>query len=224
MTVMTATAPEFFGTDTIEDNSARTDLSFWSRLAQSLHMSARLANSTDPHITESIVASSATSLLEVTQPVYNVEKAIEAARTRSVEAFESFKVQFLNALKCEPFEDGVPHPAETVIQGALAESPYSILQWTHAIFQEHYSIQPLLAATILRIIGRLPRHQVGEAGLSMAQNSLKHQDVGVRLSAVRALESWGGQRALGILITHLACEPQKWLVKYIEQVIKDLTS
>ena len=127
--------------------------------------------------------------------------------------------EFTDLLQCEPIEDGYVHPAEHFIEECLKSSQLNADHWISAT----YEVTPLLAASVLRLLGRFPSHLVGEWGLVMAMHGLSHREIDVREAAVRALERWGGDQACEALKARIDAEPTSWLAAYMTQVIKDVS-
>ncbi len=134
---------------------------------------------------------------------------------------ESFRIEVVELLREEPIEDGVAHPAETIIEECLAKCGASCLRTMVRAFEEYVDRRPSISASILRCIGRLDLDQAGDWGMRVARQGLSHQDIEVREAAVRALEGWGDRESLGLLGRHRDSVP--WMNDYVQQVIADLT-
>lgn len=147
----------------------------------------------------------------------------ELADVESLKAQESFKSELISALRAEHIEDGMSHPAEDIIRSAFERSPEVALQWTQSLFVDNYYKRPAIAGAILRLLGRLPYSLAGSTGTLLTIGGLIHQEIQVRDSAVRALESWGESSSRVVLENHVDKEPAPRLAKYIRQVIKDLS-
>lgn len=140
---------------------------------------------------------------------------------RPKHAYKSFRSKLISTLVDEPIEDGVTHPAEHVIDEALRTNSWECRDWLSRALVEHYQTRPSISASIVRCVGRLEYDRVGNWGMRVADDALRHKDVEVREAAVRALEAWGGCEALGVLRRHR--DTEAWLNEYVQQVIVDLT-
>lgn len=167
------------------------------------------------------------TLAEVVERTWNFhlsiarDRAQSAASTQLGHQYNSFRSRLVATLRDEPIEDGVAHPAELVIAKVLYKNPSACLNWLSRALDEHKVTQPSLAASIIRCIGRLEYDQVGGWGMRVADDALRHGSVEVREAAVRALEAWGGRKALEKLRNHHDKRP--WLDDYVQQVIVDLS-
>src|SRR5262249_51808254 len=128
----------------------------------------------------------------------------ESTDAELLKAQENFRSELIGALRTEHIEDGITHPAETIVQGALEKNPVTAIQWIQSFFTSNYYKRPTMAGAILRLIGRLPYNLVGFTGMLIAVAGLTHQEVQVRDSAVRALESWGEPSSQIALENHVA--------------------
>jgi len=124
-------------------------------------------------------------------------------------------------LKNEAVEDGYFHPAEWLIEDSLKLSKFDPNHWVYTAYSKNIDTEPALAACVLRLLGRFPRSEVGEWGMLLAIHGLSHRDIKVRDASVRALERWGGRKALDALKVCVDIEPTPWLAAYIRQVIRD---
>ena len=136
-------------------------------------------------------------------------------------SYKRFRNELIATLRDEPIEDGVAHPAELVIAKVLCKNPSACKNWLSRALDEHQVTYASLGASIVRCIGRLEYDQVGAWGMGVADDALRHGSVEVREAAVRALEAWGGRKALEILRNHHDKRP--WLDDYVQHVIADLS-
>lgn len=136
-------------------------------------------------------------------------------------SYKRFRNELIATLRDEPIEDGVAHPAELVIAEVLCKNPSACKNWLSRALAEHQVTHASLAASIVRCIGRLEYDQVGAWGMGVAGDALRHGSVEVREAAVRALEAWGGRKALEKLRNHHDKRP--WLDDYVQDVIADLS-
>ena len=150
-----------------------------------------------------------------------VQHVPSSALTQAEHRYERFRNRLIAALLDEPIEDGVTHPAEHVIDEALRKNSSECRDWLSETMVEHYQTRPSIGASIVRCIGRLESDRVGNWGMHVADDALRHKDVEVREAAVRALEAWGGCEALSMLRSHR--DSVAWLNEYVNQVIADLS-
>lgn len=136
-------------------------------------------------------------------------------------SYNRFRNELIAILRDEPIEDGVTHPAEAVIAGVLCKNTSACKNWLSRALEEHKVTHPSLAASIVRCVGRLEYVQVDAWGMGVADDALRHGSVEVREAAVRALEAWGGRKALEMLRNHHDKRP--WLDDYVQDVIADLS-
>jgi len=143
-------------------------------------------------------------------------------RTEPDRSERVFRNSLIRTLEDDPIEDGVPHPAEGLIDKAMTVNVTACLDWLARAFTEYSSARPATCAALVRCIGRIKYDRVGSWGLGIARVAIKHIDIEVRESAVRALEAWEAPMSLSILRSHT--EPDGWLADYIRRVIADMSS
>ena len=139
--------------------------------------------------------------------------------TDITENFLKLERELDTAFEEMPFEDGVSHPAEVVLEDAFRSVGNSNpSKWFLQMIQDKR--EPYLTSSILRCLGRL---QIGnsEWRTKIVKEALANNDVEVRDAAVQAAESWGNSDVLEVLKKHTENIP--WLRSYINGVIKDLT-
>jgi hypothetical protein len=129
-----------------------------------------------------------------------------------------FEDQLRGMFIAEPIEDGFTHPAQALIERALEQNEPQASEWIQSFVRAE---PPSFAAAALKCVGRLSAPGSEHWRMSLAEQSLKHEDSGVRDEAVQALESWGGKWSIEILKEHH--EPRPWLRDYIQRVIRDLS-
>lgn len=132
----------------------------------------------------------------------------------------------ISSLSEAPVEDGMVHPAETLIAAGLSQTPPSIDIGTRLaeLFTDARHRRPSLAAGLLRIVGRQPIDAVAPWGTHLASIALQDPDIEIRDAAVRAMEAWGDRRAVGLLQSRSECEPDPWLRACMLGVVKDLSA
>lgn len=141
---------------------------------------------------------------------------------QSVAQSENFKIILISTLLDEAIEDGVGHPAESVIREGLATNRLANWDVLTEILTTNYDSRPSLCASLIRCFGRLERKLVGKWGLIEVERALLHSDAEVRDAAIRALEEWGGEESRRILCDHNDCE--SWLDEFARQVVRDLSN
>ena len=124
-----------------------------------------------------------------------------------------------SAFEDEPFENGMDHPADQIVDDALRSSrDEGILEQLGALCLDIE--RPSFASSILRCLGR--QTDIGNAAwrAGIVRDALAADDVEIRDAAVHAAEFWGGTEIVDALISHN--DPVPWLRDYIREVIDDL--
>ena len=132
---------------------------------------------------------------------------------------ERLAYRLRSAFGIEPFENGMDHPADQIIENALRSSgSQRILDWLGAFSLDTEC--PNFASSVLRCLGR--QIHIGTAAwrAELVRNALATDDIEIRDAAVQAAESWGGLEVVNVLMLH--SEPESWLQEYILEVIDDL--
>ena len=119
-----------------------------------------------------------------------------------------------------PLVDGINHPAELIVDEALAPANgkrflAELRKWSLDI------ANPGFASSVLRCLGRT-NPGTSAWRIKIVRSALNADDVEVRDAAVQAAESWGDPEILGVLENHVEAIP--WLRDYIEDVVDDLKS
>lgn len=119
-----------------------------------------------------------------------------------------------------PLEDGIGHPAESVIQEALLSTADRLL--AAEILREFClnPTRPVFGASILRCLGRLPEAGTSEWREQLVRDALKADNLEVRDAAIQAAESWGGNGMAAVLRKH--DEPDAFLRHYQYKVADNL--
>ncbi|MDE2887391.1 MAG: hypothetical protein OXR72_04195 [Gemmatimonadota bacterium] len=124
-----------------------------------------------------------------------------------------------SAFEDEPFENGMDHPADQMIEDALRSArDERILEQFAALCLDIE--RPSFSASILRCLGRQTEIANATLRAGVVRNALATDDVEIRDAAVHAAEFWGGTEIVDALISHN--EPVPWLRNYIREVIDDL--
>lgn len=132
---------------------------------------------------------------------------------------KKLEISLYSAFEDEPFENGMGHPADQIIEDALRSSRDERIL-------EHFSAlcldieRPSFASSILRCLGR--QTEIGNATwrAGLVRDALGLDDIEIRDAAVHAAEFWGGTEIVDTLNSHN--EPVPWLRDYIREVIDDL--
>lgn len=151
-----------------------------------------------------------------------MEVSVGAGRTDTRdsrnESVERFADRLRGAFESEPFEDGMDHPADEVLESGLrSQERAPNLDWLASLYDGVES--PTFIASVLRCLGR---HDPGTTGwkVGVVRRALAHDHLEVRDAALRAAESWAGVAMVRVLREHR--EPVAWLAGSIDQVVSDL--
>lgn len=136
---------------------------------------------------------------------------------------ESFTQKLILSFEREVLEDGLLHPAEFIIEDVLKVYKHSAPEWINDLYTQYISINSTISANILLTISRLKVDMVVPWGYKIVDQALKEQDIEIREAAVRAVESWGGEKGLQLLKSYVDSEPIKWLADYTKKIIKELS-
>ncbi len=132
---------------------------------------------------------------------------------------ERFAASLRSVFETDPLEDGVTHPAEEIIGGALRSTDgRRVLGWLESFSRD--AAQPDFAASVLRCLGRQERPGEPPWRAEVVETALDSDDVRIRDAAVQAAESWGGPDMRDILRAH--SESARWLRDHIRDVVVDL--
>ena len=136
-----------------------------------------------------------------------------------IEKQNKLAISLYSALEAEPFENGMDHPADQIIENALRSTrDERILEQFGGLCLDIE--RPSFASSILRCLGR--QTNIGNAAwrAGLVRDALATADIEIRDAAVQAAESWGGAEIVNILIAHN--EPEPWLRDCIPEIIDDL--
>lgn len=130
---------------------------------------------------------------------------------------EQLDAKLTRAFEDTPIEDGINHPAERIIDEALASGEGRRVLERLGQFAIDAD-RPELAASVLRCLGRQhPATAAWRAGV--VRSALRANDVQVRDAAAQAAESWGGPEVRQALRSHHETVP--WLRAYIADILDD---
>lgn len=123
------------------------------------------------------------------------------------------------SLDAEPLEDGMDHPAESVIATALdSENPDAVLRWIRSFCLD--SSNPAFAAAVFVCVARQPGVGTARWREELVRGGLAVDEVEVRDAAMQAAEYWADPGFLHVLSAH--AEPVGWLDEYRRGVMGDL--
>ena len=120
------------------------------------------------------------------------------------------------AFQLEPFEDGIEHEAERILESAL-QSGETFL-WVYEFCTD--VSRPVFAASLLSCLGRLVSPGTPEWRSQLIRAAVNADNVEIRDAAVVAVHLWRDEDLVTILAEHR--EPETWLRDYIEVVMKAL--
>ena len=180
-------------------------------LARRLVLDRALAGSTD--------VTMVTGLFPMHVDIAGFEKATTLQTPVGNREQERLAVMLRAAFETEPFEDGMDHPADQIIENALRSTENQrILDWFSALSLD--AKHPSLASSVLRCLGRQTHIGTAAWRAELVRDALAKDDIEIRDAAVQAAESWGGQEVVDVLISH--DEPEQWLRECIPEIIGDL--
>ena len=125
------------------------------------------------------------------------------------------------SFEAEPLEDGMDHPAEDIIDGAIRSTDDDhVFDWLYraCLDAEH----PTFSASVLRCLGRQMRPGTVLWRTELVRKALTADDVEIRDAAVQVAEFWGGLDIRDQLKIRVQTEPLQWLRNYMQDVIEDL--
>ena len=132
---------------------------------------------------------------------------------------ERFATALWMSFESEPVEDGMEHPADTIIVDAYrSANGRHVFNWLKS-FSTNAS-QPRFAASVLRCIGRIDNFGTVSWRVGVIRDCLAIDEVEIRDAAVQAAELWADVEVVGVLRFHL--EPESWLREYILDVADEL--
>ena len=185
-----------------------------------------LAVARGPARTNCIILSVLNEVYENTQIVGILEHLRSVRRFRSLidvktsdqEGKRELQDKLSLSLEETPFEDGINHPAESIIDRALKSTDEQTLcTWLKEFVLD--VDHPTFASEVLRCLSRT---EIGSTAwrTKVVQECLAKGDIQMRDAAVQAAESWGGSHFCRVLRDHV--ETLSWLRDYLEEVVKDL--
>ena len=134
---------------------------------------------------------------------------------------ERFASTLWASFEAEPVEDGMEHPADTIIANAhQSENGQHLLNWLKSLSTD--ASQPSFAASVLRCMGRIDDLGSVPWRIEVVREALAINSVEIRDAAIQAAELWADVEVVDILRTH--SEPEPWLRQYILDITDDLTN
>ena len=130
-----------------------------------------------------------------------------------------FAFRLWSAFEADPFEDGMYHPAEQIIERALqSRESQRVLEWLRDLSLD--ATHPSFSAEVLRCLGRQTHPGTTAWRTGLVRDALAMDDIEMRDAAVQAAESWGGREVVDVLMSH--DEPEPWLRECIPEIIDAL--
>ena len=133
-------------------------------------------------------------------------------REFAVKARAELRDALRTVFQLEPFEDGVQHDAEAILEGVLGND--EALEWIYE-FSTDVS-QPVFAASVLSCLGRFDSPGTLGWRCKTIRSALMSGDVEMRDAAAVTAHLWRDKELVPILKAHP--EPEDWLREYIEIV------
>jgi hypothetical protein len=134
-------------------------------------------------------------------------------------SFQQKTRQFINCLYEENFEYGKESQSHLFVRKQMMINPEATKEWLSELYIDNFQKTDILIG-ILRVISRFTREEINPIGDTIALAALLHKDEEVQETAIRAFESWGGEKSLKIL--QEASVTSKWVQEYLSEVISDL--
>ncbi len=181
-----------------------------ARLASSLRSDAMSHAAWSPPTSDSGALPEILSYLASTDEQRCVEPVAHAQLER----------QLQNAFERQPFEDGIDHAADDIIQEAL-QTPYQhvALEWLRSFALD--TENPVFAASTLRCLGRVENLGTPIWRTELVREGLMMEDLEMRDAAIQTAENWGDREMVEVLQAHT--ESNSLLRRYVEDVISDLS-
>ena len=130
-----------------------------------------------------------------------------------------FAFRLWSAFETDPFEDGMYHPAEEIIEKAMRSTERRrVLEWLRDLSLD--AGHPSFSSGVLRCLSRQTHPGTAAWRAELVRDALTMEDIEIRDAAIQAAESWGGREMVDVLTSH--DEPESWLREYIRDVIDDL--
>lgn len=130
-----------------------------------------------------------------------------------------FEATLLAAFEEDVLEDGIEHPAESIIAAALQNQEYTGIKDDLRSFSLNEE-RPAFAASVLRCLGRQITPGTSSWRVDLVRDALAIEDIQIRDAAVQVAELWGDRALSKILESHVETEP--WLRDYIVEVVESL--
>ncbi|MBI4433948.1 hypothetical protein HY632_04175 [Candidatus Uhrbacteria bacterium] len=147
-------------------------------------------------------------------------EAVPATSGSDGDDFAAFRAQVRWWLSGVVVEDGVPHPAEAYFASTLRAHPTRAPGWMEALYAEYAERNAVLAAGLVRCVGRCGQAIVQEWGLAIVRAALHHGDARVRDAAVATIDFWEDSALFPMLDPDR--EPLSWLAQYMRAIQQDV--
>lgn len=125
--------------------------------------------------------------------------------------------QLVSAIKGEPLEDGVVHPAEELIAKFYEKHGDNEL---FSLISSQTSTNSAITASAIRLLGRA-NYIDADLQQRVISLGLASPSIEIRDAAVQAAELWGDGAVVSLLRSHR--EPCPWLADYVNRVVRDLS-
>ena len=124
-----------------------------------------------------------------------------------------------SAFETDPFEDGMYHPAEEIIERALGskESP-RVFKWLKDLSLD--AGHPSFSSGVLHCLSHQTHPGTAAWRAELVRDALAIGSIEIRDATIQAAESWGGREMVDVLTSH--DEPESWLREFIRDVIDDV--
>lgn len=130
-----------------------------------------------------------------------------------------FEHGLLGAFEDEVVEDGMYHPAEDIILGALKNHDEAkVLGWIREFVID--TSRPDFAYSILLCLTHQQPIGTTSWRVHLISDALNSQDIVVRDAAVQVADSWADPALLPVLQARKNNEPVNWLKDYLQHVIE----
>ena len=132
--------------------------------------------------------------------------------------YSSLRRQLRGSFEHQPREDGMNHPAETLLEKFLQDRTPRALEIVRDICTD--ARYPALSADTLQCLAHVPRAGSPEWQAETVRQALQSPDVQIRDAALMASEQWTTPEVLQVLQEHQ--EPEDWLRNYQLGIIQDI--
>jgi hypothetical protein len=110
-----------------------------------------------------------------------------------LEIEQKFSRQFVTHILEDDFEYGIDSRANATVREQMKINAAVTKDWLNRIYVANFKNSEILIG-ILRVIARFEKEEIFPTGYTIAAASLSHKDEIVQETAIRAFESWGGNK------------------------------